>query len=213
MNPFGVITIFLVLYSILWVTLIVGMTLIRKGNKSAGRIRTWLLNKRIQQFQYPPFRTLLRLLIAKRFLPASTTFIFLIIIPVVSLFFALGMLLITPLLAIYQGFAVGLLIGRFDRKHIIWALTVGTFELGYWALSGALGMVVSTGFLFSDTSFSESFLNAVDVLFSGYWIPIVICILANALVETAGPIYWNMTGPISLEDISQGKYLNDDTQP
>jgi len=211
MRPFGLITIFIILYSIIWVDIIIGITLIRKKNKYAEKMHKLFLNKQIQKFRYPPFKDLLKLWIAKKFLLTSITFILIIIIPVVFLYFLLGIILITPLLSIIQGLTVGILIGYFDRKHMYWAVIVGMFEFGYWALSGALGIYVATGFLLNDMSFIESLLNGVDILFSGYWIPIAICILVNAFGEVAGPIYWDMKSPISLEVLSQGTYINDDT--
>jgi hypothetical protein len=203
------VTIAIILYGTIWIGTIVGMALLRRGDKRAKQIRTWLLNKRIEQFQRPPFKNMLRLWIARKFFLTSFTFVFVIIIPAALLFFVVGIILITPVLTLYQGLVVGLLIGRYDRRHMVWALIVGPFEFGYWALAGALGMSVTAAALFGDLSFGQSFLAAADTFLSGYWIPIAICILVNAFGEVAGPIYWKITGPISLEALSKGEPLDE----
>lgn len=210
MKPLELVTLFLILFSIIWASLAVGVVFIKSGNKTAQKIRTWLVSKRIRQFQYPPFKILLRVWREKKFLRASATFIVLIILPAIFLFFLLGMILISPLLAIVQGIIVGLLIGRFDGREMAWAVSVGVFEFGYWALSGALGMFVAEGFLFNEMSFVDSILKAVDELSAGYWMPLVICVLGNAFGEIAGPIYLNVRGPMSLDELSQGKAIGDE---
>jgi len=209
-KPSTLLIISIILYATIWIGTAVGMSLVRRGNKRAKRIRTWLLNNRIEQFRHPPFKNMLKLWIARKFFLTSFSFIFLIIIPAALLYFVVGIILITPILTIYQGLVVGLLIARYDRRHMVWALIVGPFEFGYWALSGALGISVTAAALFSDLSFAQSFLVAVDTFLSGYWIPIAICILVNAFGEVAGPIYWKMTGPISLEALSKGEPIDQD---
>jgi hypothetical protein len=201
------------LFTTIWISLLVGISLVRKGNKSAVKMRAWLLNKRIAQFQLPPFKNMLRLWLAKRFFLTSLSFILLIITPAVLLFFLLGICLVTPLLAVYQGLVVGLLIARFERRHMAWAFIIAPFEIGYWVLAGALGMAVTVGTLLSDLSFVDSFLNAVGILLSGYWIPIVICVLVNAFGEVAGPIYWKLEGPVSLEMLAKGEPIDEAPQP
>lgn len=178
----------------------------RNKNKFSVRLHELFVKKQIQKFQYPPFKNLLKLWISNKYLLTSITFILIIIIPAVIIFFLLGIILVTPLLAIVQGFTVGNLIGNFKTKEMYWAIIVGMFEFGYWALSGALGIFVTLGFLYYEMSFGESLSNSVNILFSGYWIPLVICIIINAFGEVAGPIYWKIKVPISLEALSKGQY-------
>ncbi len=210
-SQYSIFIIFFIVYLIIWVTLAIGIVLMRNSNKFALKMHKLFLNGQIKKFQYPPFKNLLKVWLDNKYLTTSITFIFLIIIPAVILFFFCGIILITPILSIIQGFTVGILIGNFDKKNMLWAVIVGIFEFGYWALSGALGVFITLGFLFKDISFTDSFFNGIGVLYSGYWIPLVVCVLGNAFLEVAGPIYWNMTGLISLENLSQGKYINDDT--
>ncbi len=209
MESISVYAILIIVYSIVWITLIIGITLIRKRNKRAERMHKLFLNKSIQKFRHAPFKNLLKLWIAKKFLSATTAFIFLIILPAVILFFLLGIILIFPFLAILQGLTVGILIGYFKKRNMYWAVMVGMFEFGYWALSGALGLSVTIEFLLNDISFIDSLSNGIDKLLSGYWIPLVVCIIGNAFLEIAGPIYWNMNGPISLEVLAQGQYVDE----
>ena len=164
------------------------------------------IKRQIQKFQYPPFKNLLKLWIANKFFLASVTFISIIIIPAVVFFFLLGIILISPVLAVIQGFTVGNIIGDFKTKEMIWALTVGLFEFGYWALSGALGVSVSLSYLLYEKSFLVSLSNCINDLSSVYWLPLAICIVFNAFGEVAGPIYLNIKSPVSLEMLSQGKY-------
>jgi hypothetical protein len=201
------------LFAIIWIALLVGIFAVRRGQKSAIRMRAWLLNKRIAQFQLPPFKNMLGFWLAKRFFLTSISFILLIIMPAVLLFFLLGICLVAPLLAIYQGLVVGLLTARFDRRQMAWALIIAPFEIGYWVLAGGLGMAVTADTLFGNFSFVDSFLNATRILLSGYWIPIIICVLVNAFGEVAGPVYWNMEGPVSLATLAKGEPIDEASQP
>jgi hypothetical protein len=199
----------LLVYALIWLATLVGTALIRSRNRRALRARIWLINKRIEQFQHPPFKNLLTLWIAGKFFRTSAWFGLLVALPAAALFFLLGLLLVTPLLSLYQGLVVGLLIARYDRRHMCWAMAVAPFEFGYWALSGGLGISVPAGMLIDHVSFTESFLVAVDGLASGYGVVILLCMLINVLVEVAGPIFWRMGGPISLETLRRGEPVDE----
>jgi len=211
MGRMSVYIIFSVIYSIIWISLLIGIVLIKYKIKIAIKLHELFIKKQIQKFQYPPFKNLLKLWISNKYLLASVTFILIIIIPAVILFFLLGILLVSPLLAIIQGFTVGILIGNFKKKEMYWAVIVGMFEFGYWALSGALGISVTFGYLFNGISFSDSLSNCINNIFSEYWIPLIICIIGNAFGEVAGPIYLNIKSPISLTTLSQGININENT--
>jgi hypothetical protein len=96
---------------------------------------------------------------------------------------------------------VGILIGNLNAHSTIWATVTGIFELGYFALAGAWGMYISISWLFGGVAFSEALSVSFQTMFSGYWIFLAVCAAGNALLETAGPIYWNMRGPISLSEL------------
>ncbi len=211
MDPISVYTIFLIIYAIIWISLSVGIVLIKYENKFSKKMHDLIIKKQIRKFQYPPFKNLLKLWISNKYLLTSITFILIIIIPAVILFFLLGIFLVSPILAIVQGFTVGNIIGNFKSKEMYWAIIVGIFEFGYWALSGALGIFVTLGLLYYKMSFGESLSNSVNILFSGYWIPLVICIIINAFGEVAGPIYWKIKVPIGLEALSKGENINENT--
>jgi hypothetical protein len=204
-------TIFIILYLTIWINLLIGITLIRKKNKFADKMNKLFVNKHIQKFQYPPFKNLLKLWIAKKYIYTSLTFILLIIVPAVVIYFLLGLILLSPFLSIIQGFTVGNIISNYDKKSMIWAIIVCIFEFGYWALSGALGIYVTISILFNKISFSDSLSNCIEILFSMYWIPLILFIMGNAFLEVAGPIYWNIKGIVSLEDLSKVKYTNENT--
>ncbi|MCK4561016.1 MAG: hypothetical protein KAV45_14650 [Calditrichia bacterium] len=169
------------------------------------------VKKQIQKFQYPPFKNLLNLWIAKKYMYTSLTFILIIIIPAVFIYFLLGIILFSPFLSIIQGFTVGNIISNFDKKSMIWAIIVGVFEFGYWSLSGALGIYVTISILSSEISFIDSLSNCVEILFSVYWIPLIFFIIGNAFLEVAGPVYWNIKGVISLEDLSKAQNIYENT--
>lgn len=211
MDPIIVYTIFLFIYALIWISLLVGIVLIRHENKFSKKMHDLLIQKQIQKFRYPPFKNLLELWVSNKYLLTSFTFILIIIIPAVIFFFLLGIILVSPLLAIVQGFTVGNLIGNFKRKEMYWAIIVGTFEFGYWSLSGALGIFVTLGFLYYKIPFSESLNNSVNILSSGYWIPLIICIIINAFGEVAGPMHWKINVPISLEELSKGGNVDKNT--
>ncbi len=85
----GTLTIFVLLYAATWCSLFAGIMLIRKDYPMAKRFRSWLLNKRIEQFKISPFKNLLKLWIAGRYFLTSVFFLFLTIIPAAILFFLL----------------------------------------------------------------------------------------------------------------------------
>jgi len=204
METLGIYTIFIILYFIIWFSLLVGIVLIKQKSKLGLKLHALFVKRQIQKFQYPPFKQLVKLWVKNKFLLSSITFIVIIIIPATVLFFLLGIMLLSPILAIVQGFTVGILIGNFGKKDMWWAVIVGMFEFGYWALSGALGIFVSFTCLFEGISFFESLAGSINTILSGYWIPLIICILGNAFGEVAGPIYLNLKSPISLITLSRG---------
>jgi hypothetical protein len=211
METTSVYIIFFVIYSIIWVSLFIGISLTRYGNKYSVKLHDIFVKRQIQKFQYPPFKNLLKLWISNKFLITSITFIIIIIIPAVIMFFLLGILLLSPFLAIIQGFAVGNLISNFKSKEMTWAILVGIFEFGYWALSGALGISVTAEYLLSEKSFIISFSILVNNLYTEYWLPLLIFICGNAFGEVAGPIYFNIKTPISLTTLSEGYSVNENT--
>ena len=204
MGKLNVYTIFFAIYFIIWFSLLVGIVLIKQKSKLGLKLHALFVKRQIQKFQYPPFKQLVKLWVKNKFLLSSITFIVIIIIPATVLFFLLGIMLLSPILAIVQGFTVGILIGNFGKKDMWWAVIVGMFEFGYWALSGALGIFVSFTCLFDGISFFESLAGSINTILSGYWIPLIICILGNAFGEVAGPIYLNLKSPISLITLSRG---------
>jgi hypothetical protein len=201
MNILEVHYLLIIIYILIWAAVITGVLLITKSNSFAVKGRKWILEKRIQQFKYPPFNILIKFWIKKKYLMASSFFM-LIIIPAAVMYFILGVLLLTPIISIYQGLVAGILIGSYRKSEMLWAITIGIFEFGYWALSGALGLSVSLKFILTDISFTASLLFCFDRILTFYWIPLAICILINAFGETAGPIYLNIHGPISLEALA-----------
>ena len=207
MEKVSVYTIFFVIYFIIWFSLLVGVVLVKRKSKLGSKLDTLLIKRQIQKFQYPPFKQLVKLWIKNKYLLTSITFIVIIIVPAVFLFFLLGIILVSPILAIVQGFIVGILIGNFGKKEMWWAAIVGMFEFGYWALSGALGISITFACLFDHISFIESLTECINTILSGYWIPLIIFIFGNAFAEVAGPIYLDIKSPISLVTLSRG--LND----
>jgi hypothetical protein len=209
MEKLSIYTIFFVIYFIIWVSLLVGVVLVKRKSKLGSKLHTLLIKRQIQKFQYPPFKQLVKLWIKNKYLLTSITFIVIIIVPAVFLFFLLGIILVSPILAIVQGFIVGILIGNFGKKEMWWAAIVGMFEFGYWALSGALGISVTFACLFDHISFIESLTECINTILSGYWIPLIIFIFGNAFGEVAGPIYLDIKSPISLVTLSRGLNENE----
>jgi hypothetical protein len=210
MEKVSVHTIFFGIYFIIWLFLLVGVVLVKRKSKLALKLHALFVKRQIQKFQYPPFKQLVNLWVSNKYLLTSVTFIVIIIIPAVFLFFLLGVILVSPILAIVQGFTVGILIGKFGRKEMLWAVIVGMFEIGYWALSGALGISVTLTCFFEGLSFIDSLILCLNNILSGYWIPLIIFIVGNAFGEVAGPIYLNIKSPISLVTLSQGLNENED---
>ena len=195
---------FIIIYILIWTAVLIGILLLRREYQFAIKSRNWIKQKRIVQFKYPPFNILLKLWIRKKYLLTSTFFIIIIMFASV-MYFVVGILLLTPIISIYQGFVAGILIGSLRKKDLLWAVTVGVFEFGYWALSGALGLSVILKFIFTDISFYSSLFVCYEKFLSFYWLPLAACIIINAFGETAGPIYLKIHGPISLEDLKGGK--------
>jgi len=194
-------SILIIIYILIWTAVIIGALLLRRSNRFAIKCRNWIIEKRIQQFKYPPFNILIKLWISNKYFLTSSFFM-LIIIAAAFMYFVLGILLLTPFISICQGFAAGILIGGYHKKDLLWAVTVGIFEFGYWALSGALGLSITLRCFFTEISFTSSFLTCYENFLSSYWVPLIVCIIINAFGETAGPIYLDIQGPISLEELA-----------
>ena len=195
---------FLIIYILIWTAVLIGVLLLRGDYQFAIKSCNWIKEKRKTQFKYPPFNILLKFWIRKKYFLTSTFFIIIIMLASV-MYFVAGILLLTPLISIYQGFVAGILIGNLHKKDLLWAVTVGIFEFGYWALSGALGLSVILKFVFTDMSFYSSLFICYEKFVSFYWMPLAVCVVINAFGETAGPIYFKIHGPISLEELAGGK--------
>lgn len=211
METASVYIMFFVIYSIIWISLFTGIIFMKIKNKFAERLHEVFIKRQVQKFQYPPFKNLLKLWVSNRFIITSITFIIIIIIPAAIMFFLLGILLLSPFLAIIQGFTVGNLISNFKSKEMVWAILVSIFEIGYWALSGALGISVTVEYLLFEKSFFSALSTFENNLYSEYWLPLLIFIFGNAFGEVAGPIYFNIKSPISLTTLSKGIPVNDNT--
>ncbi len=206
MKNINVFYIFFIIYFIIWITVTGGIILIKNQNPFAAKVLKWIINKRIVQFKYPPFSIMLKFWIRKKYF--ITSIIFLIInIFAVLMYFIVGIFLITPFVSVFQGFIAGILIGGYRKKNLLWAVSIGIFEFGYWALSGALGLSVILNYLFNGMSFTSSFLLHLNILMSGYWILIAVCIIINAFGEVAGPVYLNVHGSISLDMLAGRKEI------
>ena len=114
MMPISVTTLFLTIYGLTWFSFIIGVLLTKSRNKSTLKMRRLFVNRQIQKFRYQPFKTLLKFWTAKKYFIATLTFI--IILPAVFMYFSLGLILITPILAVIQGLIVGFFSGRLKGK-------------------------------------------------------------------------------------------------
>ncbi len=203
MEAVNIYYIFLIIYFIIWVTVAEGIILIKRQYPFAVRTLNWITNKRIVQVKYPPFNILLKFWIRKKYFLTSLIFLF-INISAAIMYFIIGVFLMTPFVSIFQGFVVGILIGGYRKTDLLWAISIGIFEFGYWALSGALGLSVIINFLFLGISFNTSLLFHLDIFLSGYWMLIAVCTIINAFGEVAGPVYLNVQGSISLDMLAKG---------
>ena len=201
MEHINVFVLFLFLYALTWAALVIGVVLVANNFKPALLMRTWFIEKRKIMFRYPPFSILLDQWLKNNYMPAALIFLFIIIVPAIVLQFLMGMILISPLLAVYQGMTVGILIGNLNTRSTVWAAFTGLFELGYFAFAGALGMYASISWLFEGINFSDALSGSINIFSTGYWIFLAVCAAGNAFLETAGPIYWNMQGPITLSEL------------
>ncbi len=201
MGHINVFVLFLFLYALTWASLMIGVLFVANNFKPALLMRGWFIEKRKMMFRYPPFSFLLDQWLKNNYIPTVLIFAFAIILPAIILQILMGMILISPLLAVYQGMTVGILIGNLNAHSTIWATVTGIFELGYFALAGAWGMYISISWLFGGVAFSEAFIRELRNYVLRLLDVFAVCAAGNALLETAGPIYWNMRGPISLSEL------------
>lgn len=198
--------IFIFLYGLAWISLAAGQIFIRTGNELAISIKKFAWNARIEQFKYPPFSLLVKLWTRKRYIPTSVLF-FAIMFTADLLFFFVGVFLLVPVLTIVQGGIKGILWGEANRKNTTWLLAVCAFEFGHFAFAGSLGLLISYTALLTDVSLTQSILIGYKTLAAGYWLPIVLCIIGNSILDVAGPIYWGMKGAMGLDVLSNQSHL------
>lgn len=203
--PF-LIALFGILSAIYFGAFMIGFVLTRADWPNFKSWRRSLREGRIKKFQYFPFRTLLRLWRERKFIRTS------IAIAVVNSTMAIacflfGLCLIAPLIAAFQGLAVGVLMGKSDWRNTVWAGGVLVFEFGAFAMSGAFGMTAAIHIL-SGGGIEETIIQITEVLPGGYLLFPVMALLGNGFLESAGPIFWRMKGALDLEDLWRGEVQN-----
>ncbi|HDR88365.1 MAG TPA: hypothetical protein ENN63_01885 [Bacteroidetes bacterium] len=176
------IRIMVLMYLACWFSFIIGYLFIRSGSRSARKLEKFVWNSRIRKFQIQPFREILRLYEQKIFL-----LLFLLVIGInftMVIFQAIaGLILIAPVIVLYQGFFVGLLIAQADRKTALFSLFVLIFELGAFSTAGAIGLSTGIDWIFMKVSFTDSIKNVIAQ--GNYFIPII-CLFLNGLFEASG---------------------------
>lgn len=189
----SLLTIFLVVYCIAWISFLLAQLFIRRGNKLAMTIQASALNSRVQLFKYPPFSLLFNLWIKRKYFISFLLF-FIILMIIDILFILLGLPFVVPILIFIWGGITGLLVGDVKLRNLTWFVLICLFEFGHIALAGSLGLLMAYTVLLSDFTLSQSLLMGYTILVSGYWIPIFLCILGNIFFEAAGPLFWGMSG-------------------
>lgn len=196
-----------VLLGFYWMTFGLGLLMMRKGFARIREFRKTLWNGRVQKFQYFPFNALLRGLDERRYL-ASAMGIAAINSVMAPTCFCLGLILVVPLMAAFQGFAVGVLMGKADRRNTLWAAATLLFEFSHFALGGALGLAVALSAIFGDLTFGEAMSQAGAIFTGGYRILLMTLLLGNGLLEAAGLIYWSMQGAMGLDPLLNKKFMD-----
>ncbi len=190
---------FLIVYGVYWSCLLVGVMVVRSCTRIGRRLEVYTWNSRIRAWHaLPQFRHLFGAMQEKRYLTASLL-VMAFNLPMVVMQYVVGLVLLSPLLAAGTGGLAGLIVGQGKgRGFFLYAAATAVFEFGAFAAAGALGMMVGVSWLLQGISFVES-VAIVTTRTGPYVLLPVACLIANGLVEAAGPCFRDIDGVPGIE--------------
>ena len=189
---------FVILYGIYWGFMLVGILVVRSGTRIGRKLEIFTWNSRIRLWhKQPQYQYLFKAMEDKRYITASLL-VMLFNLPMVVVQYAIGLILLSPLMAAYAGSLVGLITGQ-GRGKAFFVYTVFTliFEFGAFATAGAIGMMAGELWLLSDKSFFDSFGIVMEQISIYTFLPLF-CLLLNGLIEATGP-YFGIEGVPGIE--------------
>lgn len=179
---------FCILYGIYWGCTFVGFIIVNSGTRIGKKLEIFTWNSRIRLWNKQPlFKYLFAAMEEKKYF-VSSSLVMLFNFPMVIFQFIVGLILLSPLVAVYAGTLVGLIIGQGKGKaFFVYTATTLIFEFGAFAFAGAIGMMIGESWLLSDTKFLDSFGMVIEQISLYALLPLG-CLLLNGLLEATGPL-------------------------
>lgn len=177
-----------------------GFALARGSGGDGSSLAEQLKAKRLMAFGRFPLRQIGRALVAGD-LPRTSILMTVVNLNGAVLHFLAGMLYLSPVLALIQGFMVGnlLALANSARTYLFSALVL-PFEVGAFALSGALGMEMAGRRWGRMGPGRDAPLGRPGLIWG---LPVVLLLqAAGGILEAAGALRLKLPGALSMEEIA-----------
>lgn len=189
-----------IMYLLQWIIFIIGYMFIRSNSKLSSRLEKYIWNTRIDAMQKYPLKLFMDAYSEKNYFKSMifviTTNIGMVIVQLIS-----GLVLLSPLIVIYQGFMMGAIVAQGDKKTKIFSYVVCIFELGEFAFAGGLSLYVGVSWIFN-----SNFHNALTLIVdSGLYLLPLLCLILNGVIEAAG-VFLDIEGIPGVKAVKEKLY-------
>ncbi len=184
-------------YLLQWASFFGGFSYIRTGER---RLEKTLWNLRIDAFQKPPFRLFLAAYAQGAYLKTAGMVI-LLNLGMLILQGLAGLILLSPVIALIQGFMMGSLVAQGDGRTRLFSLFVCIFEIGAFSTAGAISFYLGVSWIVYG-----AFPEALEFVISSrlYLLPLCSLVL-NGLSEASG-IFFRITGVPGKRSVEEKLY-------
>lgn len=172
-----------------WLALIAGFSFIRRKSDLSMKLERLIWNSRVDRFQKRPFNFIVELCETRRYLLLVISVIVLNL-SMVLLMFALGIIMISPLIILVLGFSSGALLAQADKKTLLFAVGVMIFELGAFSSSAGIGFYLGVKWLLLKYPLAEL---SQEIFSGGSLLLPISCLIMNGFFEGIG-IYLGIEG-------------------
>lgn len=176
----GLFQIIILFYILTWISFWIGYIFIKIENPLSNKLENFTWNSRIDAHQKFPFSYIYKL-------EENNNYIYLAIL-VISINFTMvliqyiaGIILLSPLILIYQGLVMGALISQADKKTKYYSYIVLLFEIGAYSTPGAISFYIGLSWIFWDINLLNELINIVEKWY--FYLPLFLLIL-NGIFES-----------------------------
>ncbi|MEF8849113.1 MAG: stage II sporulation protein M [Candidatus Thermoplasmatota archaeon] len=167
-------------YILAWFSFCIGYIFTKKEYTLSNKLEKFTWNSRIDAHQKFPFSHIYKLgenndyiLLAILVISINLT---MVLIQYIS-----GIILISPMILIYQGFITGSLISQADKKTKYYSYIVLIFEIGAYSTAGAISFHLGLTWLLWNGNLSKELINITENLY--FYLPLILLIL-NGIFES-----------------------------